>query len=95
MTKDTTQIASILYAALDKYQAGAKKYGPYDPATDQRDMLQEAEDEILDAINYLAMLLVRVRRLHKIPSVANSMPGRLRDNGDCDVISINGVINSK
>lgn len=65
MTKDTTQIASILYAALDKYQAGAKKYGPYDPETDQRDMLQEAEEEILDAINYLAMLLVKIRAAGK------------------------------
>lgn len=95
MTSDTAEIAAILSAALDKYRTGAQKYGEFVPETDNRDLIHEAEAEILDAINYLAMMLIRVRRLQKIPGVADSLPGRLRDERDCDVRSTNVVINSK
>ncbi len=52
---------TIFAAALQKYRTGERKYGPYNPLIDGRDMITEAEEEILDAINYLAMLLVKLR----------------------------------
>ncbi len=57
---------TIFRAALEKYLAGEQKYGPYRPLTDDRDMITEAEEEILDAINYLAMLLVKLRAIRNI-----------------------------
>jgi hypothetical protein len=40
---------------------GALQYGAYDPATDKRDMSAEAEVEILYAVNYLVMFLIKLR----------------------------------
>lgn len=59
-------IELIFSEAMRKYHQGASKYGEYDPATDTRDFLKEAEAEILDAINYLAMHLMKVRAISKI-----------------------------
>lgn len=53
-------ITFIFAEALRKYHHGAAKYGTFDPATDQRDFIREAEAEILDAINYLAMFLLKI-----------------------------------
>lgn len=58
-------IEAIFQDALQKYQKGVLKYGDYDPATDHRDMLTETETEILDAINYLAMFLMKIRAMRK------------------------------
>ena len=44
-------ITAIFEEALSKYH----------PATDRRDFLQETEAEIVDAINYLAMFLMKLR----------------------------------
>ena len=44
-------IEDIFAAALTKYREGAGKYGRYEPLTDSRDMIREAEEEILDGIN--------------------------------------------
>lgn len=61
--KMDNRIEEILTAALVKYRQGEAKYGAYDPATDKRDFLKEAEAEILDAINYLAMYILKVRAM--------------------------------
>lgn len=55
------EIKSIFEEALQKFQVGEKKYGTFNPATDQRDFLAETEAEILDGINYLAMFLMKLR----------------------------------
>lgn len=55
----------IFDEAMRKYENGAEKYGEFNPATDQRDLLHEAEQEILDGINYLAMFLVKMRKVRK------------------------------
>ena len=39
------------------------QYGPLDLGTDKRDFLREAEEELLDAINYLAFQVIKLRRL--------------------------------
>lgn len=57
------RIETVFEAALLKYRQGEREHGVYDPATDRRDLLQEAEEEILDAINYLAMFLMRIRAI--------------------------------
>ncbi len=58
-------IGSVFAKALEKYNEGALKYGNFEPSTDTRDLIAEAEDEILDAINYLAMFLVKLEELKK------------------------------
>ena len=57
------RIETVFEAALLKYRQGEREHGVYDPATDQRDLMQEAEEEILDAINYLAMFLMRIKAI--------------------------------
>jgi hypothetical protein len=63
MEATNKQLEDIFNAAIAKFQKGAVKYGDYDPLTDNRDMLAETEAEILDAINYLAMGLIKLRTL--------------------------------
>lgn len=42
---------------------GSEEYGQYDPATDTRNMYQEAKEELLDAIVYLGMEYMRLDEL--------------------------------
>jgi len=60
---DIFQIAQIQKRALARMDAGSKKYGKYDPSEDTRDLFQEMEDELLDAMNYLAMQVWKLRYL--------------------------------
>lgn len=62
---DIDDMATIFKDAVKKYQAGEQKYGKFEPMTDQRDMITETEAEILDAINYLAMFLMKIRAMGK------------------------------
>ena len=64
---DHTPLASIFTEALRKFELGSSKYGPFAPETDQRDLLLEAEGELLDAINYLGMFLLRIRSMRDTP----------------------------
>lgn len=50
-----------LYDGLFKYDRGAAKYGPYNPDADIRDLVAEAQSELIDARNYLAMHLIKIR----------------------------------
>ena len=59
----TDELKAIFNQALEKYEAGALKYGAFNPATDRRDFISETETEILDAINYLAMFLLKLRAI--------------------------------
>lgn len=58
-------LAGVFEAALKKFEQGALKYGNFNPASDARDFLQETEAEVLDAINYLAMFLLRMRAMQR------------------------------
>ena len=64
---DPNPLREVFVRALLKFELGAAKYGPFDPETDQRDLLLEAESEILDALNYLAMYLIRIRTMRDTP----------------------------
>jgi len=59
----TEDLAAIYAEAVEKYERGEAKHGPFTPATDNRDLLREAESELLDAINYLSMHLLKLRAL--------------------------------
>lgn len=61
--RDIDNMTAIFETAVLKYGEGERKYGRYDPATDTRDFLQETEAEIIDAINYLAMFLMKIRAI--------------------------------
>ena len=65
MTKNKNPLSEVFTAALQKFERGAAKYGTFEPATDTRDFLKEAEAEVLDAINYLAMFLVKMRNMKR------------------------------
>lgn len=60
-----TQIEGIIKEALNKHQAGKAKYGELDISTDKRDFIHEAEQELLDCINYCVFQIVRLRALRK------------------------------
>lgn len=45
----------IFNECLEKYERGAIKYGDFEPLKDKRDLIDEAQQELEDAINYLAM----------------------------------------
>jgi hypothetical protein len=65
--EDTDKLLrEIFNTVIEKFQKGAIKYGDYDPLNDSRDMLAETEAEILDAINYLAMGLIKLRTMRSI-----------------------------
>jgi hypothetical protein len=61
--EDYPRFMATMTAAFDRLKAGEKVYGPFDPAADRRDLLREAEDELLDAIvyAYLAILKLSLR----------------------------------
>lgn len=63
MTQDIDQLTEVFKAATRKFLKGAAKYGTFEPATDTRDLLSEAEAELLDAINYMAMFLIKLRAM--------------------------------
>jgi hypothetical protein len=50
----------IFHECIEKYVRGARKYGDFNPATDRRDLGLEALQELIDAVNYLAMDEVRL-----------------------------------
>lgn len=63
---DTARAKLIMKKALRRMEAGRKKYGSFCPVSDKRDMYSEAEDELLDCINYLCMEIDRLRHLKKL-----------------------------
>jgi len=83
------RIEEILSAALVKYRQGESKHGAFDPATDQRDFLAEAEAEILDAINYLAMFILKVRAMQGCTEAARK--AALQDGQDAGQVVIHAA----
>lgn len=51
----------IFQECLDKYDRAAAKYGEFDPITDKRDLIVEAQQKLIDAMNYLTMFNHQVR----------------------------------
>ena len=63
ITKDVAEAMKITEKALGRMKGGVKKYGVFDPDTDRRDLLEWAEEELLDHIIYSSMLIMRLRHL--------------------------------
>ena len=53
---------AIVIELLKRLDTGREQYGPWDVMNDERDYLQEALEEILDALLYIAAALVRLQR---------------------------------
>lgn len=58
-----TENSGRTYSDIRKFLKGAAKYGTFEPAADNRDPLSEAE--LLVAINYFAMFLLKVRAMQR------------------------------
>lgn len=56
-------LAEIYGEAIEKYVRGEKRYGAFSPETDQRDLIQEAIEELEDSLNYICMRIIQLRRL--------------------------------
>jgi len=57
------QIETVIEEALSRYTGARAKYGPLDLDTDRRDFLVEAEEELLDCINYCVFQILKLRRM--------------------------------
>ena len=60
---DWARLIQVFSKAVDRMREGAKEYGEYNPETDTRCMLSEAQEELLDAIVYLGMEYERLEKL--------------------------------
>ena len=58
---DVFQVGQILKRVLVRCEQGQKEYGTYKPETETRDMYEETEQELLDAIVYLCFEIIRLR----------------------------------
>ncbi len=55
----------IYQECLDKYDASIGKKGEFNPLTDTRDLMQEAQEKLTDAINYLGMALIKIEAVRE------------------------------
>jgi len=60
---DWEQVLGVCSKAARRMMGGKGAYGEFNPATDTRDLLLEAQEELLDAINYLAMQYLKLESL--------------------------------
>jgi len=54
-------IEAVIKEALNRYESGRRKYGELDLSRDDRDFINEAEQELLDCINYCVFQILRLR----------------------------------
>jgi len=54
-------IEAVIKEALNRYETGRIKYGSLDLSRDDRDFINEAEQELLDCINYCVFQILRLR----------------------------------
>jgi len=62
---DWARVMGVFAKATTRMQGGAKTYGEFRPATDQRDMYHEAQEEILDAIVYMGMQYLKLDEMRR------------------------------
>lgn len=56
-------IEGVIREALSRHEVGRLEYGELDLSTDKRDFIREAEQELLDCINYCVFQIFKLRRL--------------------------------
>lgn len=58
-------LSDVFEAASKKFLKASVKHGTFDLASDYRDFLHEKQAEVLDAIIYLAMFLLKLQTLQR------------------------------
>lgn len=61
MKPQTNDIEAVIKEALCRYDAGRLEHGQLDLSIDKRDFIDEAIEEMLDAINYLSFQILKLR----------------------------------
>lgn len=61
MRPDSTDIEIIIKEAIARYNTGRAEHGQLDLSQDRRDFKSEAEQELLDSINYIVFLILKLR----------------------------------
>lgn len=56
-------IETVIKETVGKYDKGRIKYGHINLAKDTRDFIYEAEQELLDCINYCVFQIIRLRQI--------------------------------
>ena len=64
--RDWELVLGVFSLAARRMLDGAYDYGEFNPATDKRDLLREAQEELLDAMNYLGMQYLKLEELKKV-----------------------------
>lgn len=65
MRPQSNDIETVIREALNRYDKGRLEHGQLDLSKDKRDFIDEAIEEMLDAINYLSFQIIRLRRLKR------------------------------
>lgn len=65
MSEEDKEVRAIFEAAFARYKLGEARYGVWKKETDKRDLLDEAEQELLDAIVYNSFEISRLRHIKK------------------------------
>ena len=80
-----TEVKAIFEEAFGRYKTGEQTYGVFDKDNDPRDLLKEAEEEMLDVIVYMAFEIARARGLRsRLDSIYALLSKRLTGDGkDC------------
>lgn len=68
-------IQAVIKEAIKRYDTGRLKYGHLDLARDKRNFIHEAEQELLDCINYCVFQILRLRGLNTLNHRHNSGTG--------------------
>lgn len=61
MTSHGNNIEAVIREALTRYEKGRLLHGQLDISQDRRDFISEAEQELLDCINYCVFQILRLR----------------------------------
>ncbi|MBI5096177.1 MAG: hypothetical protein HZB32_00745 [Nitrospirae bacterium] len=63
MRPETKDIESIIREAIARYSVGRAEHGQLDLSQDRKDFISEAEQELLDCINYCVFQILRLRNI--------------------------------
>lgn len=65
MSDIDAKVRGVFDDAHARYMKAEQSYGALDIGTDPRDFLKEAEEELLDLINYAAFEIMKIRALNE------------------------------
>ena len=68
---DWDKVRKVFGLALRRMQKGFEVYGEFDATLDTRCLLSEAQEELLDAMNYLGMQYLKLEELKKAKKPEN------------------------